>query len=345
MMDESRMDWRAVLARVFRYLSNGVLAVYVVYWWGAVFYDGPLGQANLWNALLACLWLAGVVVLWRRLALRWQRVLSVFGMSLLVIIPWSFIQPSNDKEWAEDFAETGTVSVDGDVITFHNFRDFDYTRDGEVTPRWVTRKVHYSKLQGLDIFHDRFLGNLMAHPILSFDFGDDGHICLSIETRREKGETFSPFGGLYKMFELQYIFASEEDAVRVRTNIREEPVYLYRSAIPLEEVQQLFLSSIDVQNHLAEHPQFYNVVNANCTTSIRNQIPEDRRSPFDIRMLVNGLLDQYLYQKEAIVSEGLSFEELRERCLIDEVARAAHDDPQFSQRIREGRPGQNRGAD
>ena len=180
----------------------------------------------------------------------------------------------------------------------------------------------------------------MAHPILSFDFGDDGHICLSIETRREQSEKFTPVAGLYKVFELQYIFASEEDVVRVRTNIRKEPVFLYKSAVNLDEIRELFLSSVEVQNELLVKPQFYNVINANCTTSIRNQIPKDRQSPFDIRMLVNGLLDQYLYEKGSIVSEGLSYKELRDKCQIDKAAQAAHDDPEFSKRVREGRPGQ-----
>ena len=135
--------------------------------------------------------------------------MSVFALSLIVIVPWSFISPSNDKQWAQDFEKTGHVTIEGDIITFHNFRDFDYTKEGVVTPVWTTRQVHLSKLKGMDIFHDRFLGNLMAHPILSYDFGDDGHICLSIETRREVGEKFTPVAGLYKVFELQYIFASE----------------------------------------------------------------------------------------------------------------------------------------
>jgi len=35
---------------------------------------------------------------------------------------------------------------------------------------------------------------------------------------------------------------------------------------------------------------------------------------------------------------GLSFEELRQRCLINEAAEKAHRAPNFSEKIREGRP-------
>lgn len=339
-----KIDWQKWGAVSGRMAIKSVLFIYVLYWWGAIFYDGPLGQANFWNALLACTWVALLVFVWRKLAKQWQKVLSVFALSLLVIIPWSLIQPSNDRGWAQDFEKTGTVQIEGDVVTFSNYRDFDYTKgeDGEwvVNPRWITKTVRLSNLQGMDIFHDRFLGNLMAHPILSFDFGEDGHVCLSIETRREQGETFSPLGGLYKMFELQYIFASENDVVRVRTNVREEPVYLYHSSVELDRIRELFLSSVEVQNQLAEAPQFYNIVNANCTTSIRKQIPESERDAWDIRILLNGTLDKLLFEKGSIVSDGLSFEELRKQCYISEVAKAAHDNPDFSKKIREGRPGQ-----
>jgi hypothetical protein len=257
-----------------------------------------------------------------------------------VIIPWSYIKPSNEKRWDQGFEKTGYVTIDDDLVVFHQFRDFDYTKDGVVSPLWKTRRVRLSKLQGLDLFYDRFLGNIMAHPILSFDFGEDGHICLSIETRREEGEKFSPLGGLYKTYELQYIFASEEDVVRVRTNIRNEPVFLYKSTIGKKQLHALFLSLVDVQNMLHDQPQFYHIINANCTTSIRQQIPKDRRSKFDIRMLINGMLDEYLYEKRSIVTDGLSYSNLKKRCHINKVALEAHNDPHFSMRVREGRPGQ-----
>jgi hypothetical protein len=332
------------LERGIRIAGNVVMALFVLYYFGAIFYDGPLGQASIWNGLLALVWLGAIVFLWRYFQVRWQQVLVVVVACLVVYVPWSQIEPSNEREWAEDFTETGYVTLEGDVVHLHHFRDFDYHRNEdeswEVEPRWITKSVRLSKLQGMDIFHDRFLGNVMAHPILSFDFGEDGRVCLSIETRREVDESFSPLGGLYKMFEIQYLFASEEDVIRVRTNVREEPVNIYASSLPMDRIRYLFLSSVMVQNQLSKRPEFYNVVNANCTTSIRKQIPESERSPFDIRILVNGLLDQYLYKKQTIVSEGLSFKELRLACNINEAAEKAHEDPAFSVRIREGKPGQ-----
>ena len=51
---------------------------------------------------------------------------------------------------------------------------------------------------------------------------------ISIETRPEVGEGFNPIASLFKQFELIYVVGNERDLVRVRTNYRNETVYLYR---------------------------------------------------------------------------------------------------------------------
>jgi len=42
------------------------------------------------------------------------------------------IRPSNDRKWDVDYARTPSAAVEGDLVTFTNFRDFDYTHDGKV---------------------------------------------------------------------------------------------------------------------------------------------------------------------------------------------------------------------
>ena len=199
--------------------------------------------------------------------------------------------------------------------------------------------MHLSNLKGVDYIHDAFGGDFIAHPILSFDFGPDGRIALSVETRREVGESFSKLGGFYKMFELQYLWGDERDLIRVRTNVRDEPVYIYRSSLTPEETLFILLDSVRTLNLLKDRPRFYNVISANCTTSLLAQTPELRNIPIDISMLANGKFDELIYERGGFRGNGLPFAEMRERAFINPVAQAAHDDPDFSTRIREGRPG------
>ena len=330
-----RRKRRRVIISTAAWSAAAVLSVWAL---GAIVFDGPLRSGSA-NGILAGIWaVASVVML--LLSRGNRRRLAVWaGCFLVVFVPWLTIRPSNDRDWQIEWARTCWADVNGDVVTFHDFRNFDYTPTGEVVPRWEDRSVRLSNLRGLSVFLDKFGGELIAHPIVSFDFGPDGFVALSVETRREKGEAYSEFGGLYKRFELQYVFGDERDFIRVRTNVRDEPVYLYRVKISEDRVRERFDDSVKLLNELHERPRFYNVLTANCTTSLRAQTPEHRRRPFDYRMIANGRLDELAYEWGSLETDGLSFEALLEQALVNESAKAAHNASDFSRRIREGRVG------
>ena len=62
-----------------------------------------------------------------------------------------------------------------------------------------------------------------------------------------------------------------------------------------------------------------------------------REGRFDIRHLLNGLVDGYLYHSGR-VDTALPFDELRRRSLINAAGQAADGAPDFSQRIRASLP-------
>jgi hypothetical protein len=66
-----------------------------------------------------------------------------------------------------------------------------------------------------------------------------------------------------------------------------------------------------------------------------------RTGRFDIRHLLNGLVDSYLYHSGR-VDTTLPFDELRRRSLINEAAQAADAAPNFSERIRASLPTMSR---
>lgn len=334
--DRSRAEKTiGVLAGVARWL---VFLVFSLWTAGAVYVDGPLGTSG--NTLLALGWLAVAIaclLLLRRTP--WKRNLAWFACLLVVIVPWAAKTPSNDRDWSPEWARTAWIELDQGALRFHNLRNFDYGADGEVSERWETRTVNLANLRGMDYFHVAFGGDFIAHPILSFDFGPDGRIALSVETRREVGESFSEIGGFYKMFELQYLWGDERDFIRVRTNLRNEPVYLYRTDLTPEDTLFVLFDSIRASNMLKERPRFYNVIDTNCTTSLLSQTMEFREAPFDFRMLANGRFDELIHEGGGFLGGDIPFEKMRQHAFINPDAQAAHSDPDFAARIRENRPG------
>jgi hypothetical protein len=336
---------RSFLKRLLSILGVLLLWVVILGWtawaFGALWFDCPIatpGHPIAWVYLLGVLIL---LTLWAR-GRRWA-VVGALLLAALVTLWWGLLQPSNERNWQPDVSREPWAEVNGDLITIHNVRNFDYRpedKKGESNTRWETRTVRLSQLTGLDAFLNFWGVSWMAHPILSFQFKDASPVAFSIETRKEKGEAYSALGGLYRQYELVYIVGDERDLVRVRTNYRTgEDVYLYRTTLPLEDVRERFLEYIRSMNELHVHPRWYNAITANCTTSIRSQRSIAARSPWDLRILLNGRIDEMFYERGMLVADGLTFPELRRRALINAAAKAADQDPEFSRRIRTGIPG------
>lgn len=322
-----------------------VLGVVVLGWeawaFGALWFDCPVATSS---HAVAFAYLGVVLVLLLLVAngSRWAS-LGVVALTALVTLWWFSLQPRNDRDWQGDVAREPWAEVNGDLVTIHNVRNFDYrpdNRNGEKGPRWETRTVRISQLTGIDAFLNFWGVSWMAHPILSFQFKDGPPIAVSVETRKEKGEDYSALGGLYRQYELIYVVADERDVIRLRSNYRDgEEVYLYRTTMPPAEVRERFLEYIRSMNELHAHPRWYNAVTANCTTTIRSQRSIAARSPWDLRILLNGRIDEMFYQRGLLYTGGLPFGELKQRALINGAANKADQDPEFSRRIRTGLPG------
>ena len=199
-----------------------------------------------------------------------------------------------------------------------------------------------SAVRGIDLFQTYWGSPWIAHTILSFDFSDGQHLAYSIETRKEIGESYSTIAGFFRQYELIYIAADERDVVRLRSNYRQgELVYLFHTRAGPERSRAILLQYLERSNELHNHPEWYNALTDNCTTNIRVHTAAtagDHPEPWDIRILLNGKLDQLLYERQALAGSG-PLAELKQRAYINPVAKAADQDPDFSSRIREGRPG------
>ena len=115
------------------------------------------------------------------------------------------------------------------------------------------------------------MGDAIAHIMVSFGFAEHDFVTVSIETRKERGETYDTLKGFFRQYELIYIVGDERDLIRLRTNYRKDPpedAYLYRTNAPPENVRRLFLSYFAKINELKEHPGFYNTLTTNCTTNV-----------------------------------------------------------------------------
>jgi hypothetical protein len=297
----------------------------------AIYYSNlPWAWARI---VLALAFLAfGLWALWldRRPRSKWAFAVLFFG----IVVWWISIRPSHYRPWRPEVAVMPRAFVDGDHVRIMGVRDFDYRSTDDFTVRYQERDVSISRLAGVDFFLSYWAVGPVAHTFLSFDFEDARPVCISIETRPEVGEGFSPIASLFKQFELIYVVGDERDLVGVRTNFRHEEVYLYHIRMSPENARELFLIYLNRMNELADHPEFYHLLSNSCTVNIiRYARKAGKTVGFDLRYLLNGFVDRYLYSIGS-VDTTLPFAALRWRSRINDAARAADDAPDFSWRIR-----------
>ncbi len=228
---------------------------------------------------------------------------GVYAASWIVGVGWFMsIEPKQQREWQPDVSQRLSYQRDADnpdLITFINVRNFDWHNADNATERWETRTIDMSKLSGVDVINSYWMGPLIAHTLVSFRFEDDRPLSLSLEIRKEKGESFSAIGGFFKRFELSLIASEERDIIYTRTNARGEQVYLFPiSHLQQHEVKLLFESYLTVADDLNVEPAWYNTLTSNCTNIIfyMARIVSGERLPWDYRIWVSGWLPNYLYE-------------------------------------------------
>lgn len=305
--------------------------------WGvlAVFYS----NLPAWLRPLAAAAL-GIVSITLLLFVRPRRrgLLVFLGVFVLLVAWWLAIPPSNERDWQPDVAILPYAFIEGNKVTVHNIRNCDYRTETDFDVRHYDRTYDLDKLHTADLFIVYWGSPMIAHTIMSFGFEGQDYLCISIETRKEKGEDYSNIAGFFKQYELTYVIADERDLIRLRTNYRGEDVYLYRLKAPPEMAREVLLDYLKEANRLKQKAEWYNALTSNCTTNIRGHARPYVISPWNWRILVNGYLDQMAYENGRL-DRSLPFAELKARSHINERGQAADKDPEFSKRIREGLPG------
>jgi hypothetical protein len=270
---------------------------------------------------------------------RWT--LLGFGLAWAALMFWwSMIPASNNRDWQPDVAVLPYATIDGDRVTLHNIRNFAYRTATDFTPRYYDKTVDLQRLESVDLISSYWAGEAIAHLLVSFGFGGQDYVAISIETRKERTEDYSSIKGFFKQYELIYVVADERDVIRLRTTYRQPPeaVYLYRTRIPPARARRLFLDYVREINRLVEQPAFYNTLTTNCTTNILFHVRASGGiARYNWKILLSGYAPAYAYEGGGL-DTSLSFADLKQRSHINARAQAAGDAADFSQRIRAGLP-------
>lgn len=265
-------------------------------------------------------------------------LVSLICISISYFVFSLIVRPSLNRDWNIDQKVLPEVSFDGDEVNIKNIRNIKYRSTTDYDVRYYDKSFDLNKLNSVWYMVEPFTGHGAgaAHTLLSFGFENGDYVSVSVEIRKEKGESFGAVKGILRQYELTYVIADENDVIKLRSNFRKDEVFLYPVKTSKENMRKLFVSMLNRSNKLAKEPEFYNTLTSTCTTNIVSHINEivPGRIPFSFKVLMPAYSDELAY-KLGLIDNTIPFEQLRVKYHINERAMKYADDPMFSKRIRE----------
>jgi hypothetical protein len=246
-------------------------------------------------------------------------------------------RPRSDRTWVPQQAVMARAETRGDSVFVRRLRNFSYTAEEEFTPAYEDRAYDLNKLESVWFvvtpFSKRWRGP--AHTFVSFGFADSEYVAISVEARREPGETYSPFTGLFRRFELIYVVGDERDLIGSRAVYGGYDVYVYPIRTSRERLRAMFVEMLARANALATRPEFYNTLTNNCTSNVVDHVNHivPRAVPQGIKTILPGYADEVAYSL-GLIDNSISLEEARRRYRVNDRARRFATSADFSKAIR-----------
>jgi hypothetical protein len=278
-----------------------------------------------------------------RLRAPLRRITLTAGLFFLLWLTYvAFVlQPSNDRDWEFGMATLPRITMRDGSVLVQNVRDFRYTAEGTRSSEYVDRAFEVERIERAWLVEEPFRiapftgFEGVAHTYFVFDFQDRPPVAISVESRREKGETYDAIRGSFNEYELIYIWGTEEDLTGRRAVLEKNPLYMYPITASTESIRELFLQLARTSQELESRPRFYNTLTSNCTNELAkaaNKVNPDAIPP-NRALVFPGYSDEVLYELGFIPNDA-PLEEISRRYYITDVAVVNYEKDGFSRLLR-----------
>jgi hypothetical protein len=266
-------------------------------------------------------------------------VLTLVGLTwaLATLLAMGCKTPSNEGKWSPNQAVLPWAEFKGNLVTVHNIRNTVYRSAEDYDVAHYDKTFDLDRLDSVDFVMvplEEVPGG--AHTFLSFGFDNRDYVAISVEVRRAKGEEFSPLRSLTRPYELMYVVGDERDLIQLRSIHWLEDVYMYQAQAPRPQMRALFVDMLERANKLKREPEFYDLVNNNCTTNIVRHVNRVAPGsiPYGYQVLFPAYSDRLAYHLNLIKIDG-TFARTRQQARINNLAYVFREHPDFSAKIRE----------
>lgn len=229
-------------------------------------------------------------------------------------------EPSHDRDWYEYHGRIADTAISSTTVTLYNVRDWNHSTTDVLDRTWHDQvNIQLTDVESVWLGISR-LGEIEAsgHTFLSFELRDGQVYTLSIEARREVGEQYSTFKGIFNQYELWYGWGTERDFLSASLFLLDRPLEYHRLTLTPKEAQAVLVAVARETSAISDNPRFYNTLSANCTNLLAKAVNASYpdRLPYNISWNLPGKSLSYLHE-ENLVDQTISIEKHATQAVVD----------------------------
>ena len=255
---------------------------------------------------------------------RGLRIAAV-ALSIAVAVPTVSClirRPSGTRPWRIEQSKSPTVSIRANQVVISDARRFNWRTEQDFDAEWFDATYDLSKLDRLAFYYVPLNPSSIAHVFVSFGFGRDEWLAVSVEARRRPGEDYKLTGAFLRRYELIYIIGKESDIVGKRAWGERVPVYCWPVKIETAALRRFFLATMNRANEVAGRPEVYGVFANTCATNVAlNAQRAGSGVHLNLDILLSGRMDRLAYAM-GVFDTALAFDDAKAAARVDEQLRA-----------------------
>ncbi len=200
----------------------------------------------------------------------WQRLGLLTGFIILgFAIFFTMKTPRQDRDWIESLSLAPQATRKGEIIELSQIRNWRWNEDGPTAKNYDTIKINPNEISAVWFLLEPFEGSSwVGHTYLVFELKDKRLLGLSVEARRQNGQKYSAIKGVFKTYELIYLWGWADDLFSQRALNLDHEQFIWRLDLDAAERAALFDRVINVTENLQSTPRFYNTLFNNCTNEL-----------------------------------------------------------------------------
>ena len=130
---------RSRKGRVVRLMAGflaGIVVVGMTAWGAGALYYSLILPDPLLRAVLAGGFVVTTILAFLLLPRRRRALMGFFVVFAILVALFFQIPASNDRDWQPEVAKTPWAEINGDLVTIHDVRNFDYRTETDYDARW-----------------------------------------------------------------------------------------------------------------------------------------------------------------------------------------------------------------